>query len=122
MILAWTDWTNRRVEARVRSSTGVLGRPFILTHDLGVNARIAALATGRGAVGWIDRDPGRVLVRVAQATSDRRFGPVQLVARVDGYDLDPVWTATPTSLAVVPSPPARADDPIGWQRVTLKPD
>ena len=75
MIVAWADWTNRRVEARVRSSTGVLGRPFVLTHDLGVNARIAALTTGRGTVGWIDRDPGLVFVRVAQATPDRRFGP-----------------------------------------------
>jgi hypothetical protein len=120
MTLAWADWSNRRVEARVRSSTGVLGRPFILTHDLGVNAAITALATGRGAVGWIDRDPGLVLVRVAQATGDRRFGPPQLVARVRGYDSDPVWTATPTTLAVVPSPPYRAENAIGWQRVTLQ--
>ncbi|MDA0174053.1 hypothetical protein OJ998_33435 [Solirubrobacter taibaiensis] len=119
MVLAWADWTNRRVEARVRSSTGVLGRPLLLTRDLGVNATIAALAAGRGAVGWIDRDPGLVLVRVAHATKDRRFGPPQLVARVDGYDLDPVWTATPTSLAVVPSPPGRAERPIRWQRVPL---
>ncbi len=119
MILAWADWTNRRVEARVRSSTGVLGRPFVLTHDLGVNAAIAALTTGRGAVGWIDRDPGLVFVRVAQATRDRRFGPPQLVARVDGYDLDPVWTATPLSLAVVPSPPAYIEDAIHWQAVAL---
>ena len=121
MVLAWADWTNRRVEARVRSSTGVLGRPFLLTRDLGVNAQITALAVGRGAVGWIDRDPGLVLVRVAHATKDRRFSPPQLVARLDGYDLDPVWTATPTSLAVVPSPPARAEQPIRWQRVPLAP-
>ncbi len=119
MILAWTDWTNRRVEARVRSSTGVLGRAYVLTHDLGVNARIEALASGRGVVGWIDRDPGLVLVRAAQATKDRRFQAPQLVARVHGYDLDPVWTATPTSLAVVPSPPGEPKDEISWQRVTL---
>jgi hypothetical protein len=119
MILAWADWTNRRVEARVRSSTGVLGRPFVLTQDLGVNAEIAALASGRGAVGWIDRDPGIVLVRVAEATDDRCFDPPELVARVHGYDLDPVWTATPLSLAVVPSQPAHAEDRIPWQRVTL---
>jgi hypothetical protein len=122
MILAWTDWTNRRVEARVRSSTGVLGRAYVLTHDLGVNARIEALASGRGVVGWIDRDPGLVLVRAAQATKDRRFQAPQLVARVHGYDLDPVWTASPTSLAVVPTPPGEPKDEISWQRVTFPPD
>ena len=66
MALAWADWTNRRVEARVRSSTGVLGRPFLLTRDLGVNAQITALAAGLGAVGWIDRDPARARPRRAR--------------------------------------------------------
>jgi hypothetical protein len=119
MTLAWADWSNRRVEARVRSTTGVLGRPHILTRDLGVNSWITALASGAGAVGWIDRDPGTVLVRVAHATGDRRFRPPQLITRLRGYDLDPVWTATPTTLTVVPNPPARPEDPIPWLSVPL---
>jgi len=120
MVMAWTEYANRRVEARVRSAAGRLGRAFILTHDVGVNSSAVALPTAGGAVAWIDRDPGVVMIRIARATPDLRFGPPQLIARVRGYTWDPSFAGTPSSLAVVPKPPLRAEDRIGWQRVTLR--
>ena len=120
MVMAWTEYRNRRVEARVRSASGRLGPPAILTRDVGVNSNAVALPTAGGAVGWIDRDPGLVLIRIARATPDLRFGPPQLIARVRGYIWDPSFVGTPSSLAIVAKPPLRAEDPIGWQRVTLR--
>jgi hypothetical protein len=119
MVMAWTEYTNRRVEARVRSAAGRLGRAFILTHDVGVNSSAVALPTAGGAVAWIDRDPGVVNIRIARATPALRFGPPALIQRVRGYIWDPAFAATATSLAVVPDPPLRAENPIHWRRVSV---
>ena len=120
IIMADAEWTNRRVEARVPSTSGRLGRPTILTHDLGVNAQISVLASGRGVVGWIDHNPGVIHTKVAQATADGRFGKPQVVATVHGWALDPVFSATPTSLAVVADPPLTARAAIHWTPIKLK--
>ena len=107
MVLAWTDWTNRRVEARVRSSTGVLGRAYLLTHDLGVNARINALAGGRGAVGWIDRDPG-----LCSSASHRR-PRIVASARPNSSPASTVTTSTQCG------PPRRPASPLSPARPAL---
>jgi hypothetical protein len=114
MILAWRDNETHRVEARVRSAEGVLGRPRILTHDLGLNTD----PTARGVVAWADSERRARVIRLAQATDDGHFPAAQTIAR-ERSDLDPAFAAAGPAVSVVASPPFERRHPIHWQRVAV---
>ena len=118
MILAWRDNETHRVEARVRSEAGALGRPAILTHALDLNAGPTAVAAGNGAVIWSDSVRRDEVVRLAPATGDGRFPTSQTIARVRS-DLDTAVASAGNGVSVVADPPFERGDPIRWQRINL---
>jgi hypothetical protein len=114
MVMGWTNNLTRRVEARVRSATGTLGPPVLLTRDLEVNSDLFPLATG--ALAWADRDPGVSHIKLAVVHGLGFRAPID-VAIVHGWFLGPAFSSGPAGVAIVPRPPLHADDAIRWQRV-----
>jgi hypothetical protein len=73
-----------------------------------------------GAVAWTDDERPEQVIRVVQATDDRRFGAAQVIARIHPSSIDPAIAVSPAGLSVVARPPFDPGDPIGWERVALR--
>lgn len=121
MVLAWTDNVERRAEARIRTVTGRLQPPRRITDDLEENTDVTVLAAGRGAVSWLDRDPGVSSIRIAQATDAGGFGAPQLLGRLRGWVYEtPAIYSVPGGLMMNARVPQSARNPLVVQRVTLR--
>lgn len=101
MILAWTDNAARTVEARVRTRSGALLAPRLLSRDLEVNTGVAALASKDGVVGWYDRDPGKSFFRLAAASGAGSFGQPRTVFTTREFVDGPRIFAVPDGLALI---------------------
>jgi hypothetical protein len=119
MILAWGD-ARQRVEARVRSVTGVLGRPRILTRNRRADSNLTVLPVGGGVVAWLDRLEGRDVQRVARFTAAGRFTKPRTLARARELLDPPGLLSAPPGLLVVRGFGAPGGPPLRTTHVPLR--
>ena len=103
MVLGWTDNIKRRAEARVRLASGKLGPVKKVTEDLEQNSDLFALAFGRGALAWSDRDPDVSTLRIADTAADGRFLAPRTVTRFRGWTVGPAFAVAPQGPVAVAS-------------------